>query len=419
MRRAFRRLALALAVLVCRGSVGAAAMQSKGKTSGATQQRVAKNVETSIRSGLGWLIRHQNPDGSWSANSLAAHCTSDPKCDVSKEKYDERLNAGVTALAVLAFLQTGHGPTSDVQIENPVADGATDVGDVVTKALEWLCKRQQLNGQFTPQRAFLYSEALAATALAEGFYRSRDERWKAPAQRAIDFVQSAQRLSPAGSGRWGWRYDSREQVEHDFVGRPAEELKKRVYDADTSVTGWCVRALQSATLAGLDVQPESTAGALAFIRWVSVDNGFVGYIDPKTAGATVTGKNDQFRYHPSVMSALALSVRTSVARDRLARAARVRRPEQRAQERQVLEAMGEGPDRRADPAAERRGGHVPPRRLARARSLVFRRRSDLHDRDQRAHALAGRQVARAARAHASTPSIRQLSPLPMPSSATR
>jgi len=50
-------------------------------------------------------------------------------------------------------------------------------------------------------------------------------------------------------------------------------------------------------------------GGLSYAKWVTADNGMVGYMDPKGAGATVTGKNDHYTYHPAVMSSLGMCVR--------------------------------------------------------------------------------------------------------------
>jgi hypothetical protein len=68
-------------------------------------------------------------------------------------------------------------------------------------------------------------------------------------------------------------------------------------------------ALKSAQISGLTVNPENMQGAMAFTKWVTGDNGLVGYIDPKGAGQSVTGKNDHFTYHPTVMSALGMCIR--------------------------------------------------------------------------------------------------------------
>ncbi len=74
-------------------------------------------------------------------------------------------------------------------------------------------------------------------------------------------------------------------------------------------------ALKSAELAGIAVPPESTAGALAFVRWVSRDDGLAGYLNPHAAGMEVAGFRDHYLHHPATMSALSMCVRTFLAHD--------------------------------------------------------------------------------------------------------
>lgn len=293
------------------------ASQTKGGSSPAPKPRnLSKSaIDDSITLGLCWLARHQNPDGSWSAMSFKARCSAEAPCHDVNETYHEFYDEGLTSLATLAFLDAGYGPESKKKLADPVAGKQHDAGAVVTKALEWLCKRQQPNGQFTDDRAYLYNEALATMALAETLRMTKNSRWKAPAQQGVEFIQRAQRPSPIGPTLWGWRYEPRDVVERDNKGDPSEAAAKLLFEADTSVTTWCVRALSTAKLAGLRVDPQCTAGALAYIKWVTADDGRVGYMDARAAGATVTGKNDQFQYHSAVMAALGIESRMLIGVD--------------------------------------------------------------------------------------------------------
>jgi hypothetical protein len=156
----------------------------------------------------------------------------------------------------------------------------------------------------------MYNEALAGMAVAEAYGLTQNRFWKEPAQKSMNFIMGAQRPNPTGQGLWGWRYASRQEIEGNNRGGSMDEAtKKELFDSDTSVTGWCIMALKSGKLSGLDIKEENLAGGVSFAKWVTADNGMVGYMDPKGAGATVTGKNDHYTYHPAVMSSLGMCIR--------------------------------------------------------------------------------------------------------------
>jgi hypothetical protein len=154
-------------------------------------------------------------------------------------------------------------------------------------------------------------------AVTEAFGLTQARFWREPAQKALNFIQAAQRPNPQGTGLWGWRYSSRQEIEqfHRGAGSQDAEMLKELYDADTSVTGWCIMALKSGILSGLQVSDESLKGGIAFSNFVTQlgadgkPTGLVGYLDAKGAGAKVTGPNDQYTYHPAVMSALGMCIR--------------------------------------------------------------------------------------------------------------
>lgn len=282
----------------------------KGRAGGPTE-----GTEKAVLEGLRWLIRHQNSDGSWSATNLKDRCDPAGPCYETKDEFHALYDEGLTALSLLCFLGAGYSHESKQTIVDTVQGKRHKVGEVIKNGLQWLTKRQDTDGHFTHDKAFMYNEALATMALAEAYGLTQNRYWKDPAQKGVDFIQRAQRPNPSGNGLWGWRYQSRMEVEDFRKTGTDSAAAKEVFDADTSVTTWCIMALKSAQLSGLTVKKESMDGALEFIKWVTADNGMVGYIDPKGAGATVTGKNDHFKYHPTVMSALGMCSRIFTSHD--------------------------------------------------------------------------------------------------------
>jgi hypothetical protein len=312
----------------------------KGRRTGVTQ-----GTELSVLEGLRWLLRHQNPDGSWAANSLNEVCTQGSPCwpptldgngkEIPRTNhYDE----GLTSLALLAFLGAGHGHDSRVKIVDTQMGKAYTLGDQVKKGLQWLRDRQNEDGSFSRER-FMYNEVLAAMALTEAYGLTQARAWKEPAQKAIDFLVAAQKKNPNGSGLWGWRYHARSIIEERKERGEIDdnEYAQLIYDADTSVTTWAVMALKSAQLSGLKVPEESMDGANAFIRYVTPRgkgdssapagnqtgaprdtgsyNGLVGYLDAARAGEKVTGPRDMFTYYPEAMSSLGMCSRIFINHD--------------------------------------------------------------------------------------------------------
>jgi len=59
-----------------------------------------------------------------------------------------------------------------------------------------------------------------------------------PAQKAVNFLCTAQKDSPIASGKWGWRYVTPQDV-NDRRSDYADDksFQAELHDADTSVTG--------------------------------------------------------------------------------------------------------------------------------------------------------------------------------------
>ncbi len=284
----------------------------KGRPGGPTQ-----GTDRAVLDGLRWLARHQNEDGSWSPATLNTVCPCDDPAYNPKKPYLNHYDTGLTGMALLCFLGAGFGHDAKQDLVDTAMGKRYKIGEIVKKGLQWLTKSQNPDGSFSRDTPFMYNEALAAMAVTEAYGLTQARFWRDPAQKALNYIAASQRPSPQGTGLWGWRYASRQSIEqfHRGAGSQDTELLKELYDSDTSVTGWCIMALKSGILSGLDVNEEGMKGGVAFSEFVTQlggdgkPTGKVGYLDAKGAGAKVTGANDQYIYHPAVMSALGMCIR--------------------------------------------------------------------------------------------------------------
>jgi hypothetical protein len=188
-----------------------------------------KLSEKAVDLGLDWLVRHQQPDGSWSFQ----HGPDDPgqlECPM-----------GATGLALLCFLGAGH-----THQQGPYRS-QVDMG------LKYLISHMEENNLGGWLRgtglATMYVQAIGAIALCESCSMTKDPKLRRPAQLTIDFIVKAQ--DPEGGG---WRYNIPQA-------------------GDTSVTGWQLMALQSARIAELNVPHLVFTKATRFLKTVEVDGG--------------------------------------------------------------------------------------------------------------------------------------------------
>ncbi|WP_164102519.1 prenyltransferase/squalene oxidase repeat-containing protein [Candidatus Laterigemmans baculatus] len=225
--------------------------------SGSTKQTLLSayggtaETEAAVQLGLEWLKRQQLSSGAWSL--------SGPYEDGAFA--ENRIAA--TAMALLAF--QGNGNTHQTG----------EYRETVKAAAEWLVAQQGRDGAFGhtggggaggmggmggmggggggggigrvggggggsrgsrrgqgfPPHQQLYSQAQATIAICELYAMTGDSWLHGPAQRAIEYAEWSQ------SSLGGWRYEPRR-------------------DADTSVTGWFMMALQSGRAGGLEVSDE-------------------------------------------------------------------------------------------------------------------------------------------------------------------
>lgn len=187
-------------------------------------------TQSAVMDALRWLARNQGRYGLWSLQG--------PYTDGAN---NENLEAA-TAMALLAFQGAGYTPLSDKS--GPFTDN-------VSKGWTALLGKQDASGNFFQSgqgTSQLYTQAFCTIALCELYGMTRDERYREPAQRAIDYCVSVQ--APEG----GWKY---------FPGT----------GSDLSVTGWFMMALQSGRMAGLNVPSKTLVNIGEFLDSVSHEYG--------------------------------------------------------------------------------------------------------------------------------------------------
>jgi len=288
-------------------------------------------TEEAVLEGLRWLIRHQNEDGSWGAETASSHCSPpDKPCIPAGTEIKPYYNTGLTGLALLCFLGQGISVGSKIEIVDTAMGKRHLAGDIVKRGVKWLIDHQDKEQGFFSDPDFstgMYNEALATMALCEAYGISRNRELKRPAQKGVDWLVAAQKVRLDATGgmpsdgsnpaRWGWRYLSKKHVDDALAGGTIDQTtyNELVQDVDISVTTWVVMALKSAKLVNLDVPSDVLPGALEYARYTTGQDGLVGYKSPYGAGEKISGAGDHFTYHTATMSALGMLVRTFVSHD--------------------------------------------------------------------------------------------------------
>ena len=182
--------------------------------------------EQAVLKGLRWLVKAQNPDGSWSKESRAS----------------------MTGLAVLAFLGHGELPTSP------------EFGPTVEKAINWILtngekSQGRLHMAATFNQSGVYEHAIVAYALGEYYTMSKDERAIELLKQAIGYILQGQ----GPDGGWMYSFDKTQ--------------------SDTSVSGWQIQALKAAHLSGLNISgvDEAMDKAMLNLKRVQGKQGGFGY----------------------------------------------------------------------------------------------------------------------------------------------
>ena len=188
------------------------------------QVGLTPRAQEAVRSGLEWLARTQNPDGSWSAWVGYKLNT-----DYRKERHAPEV--GVSGLAGIAFLANGHVP------------GRGRYGQAVTKAVDYVAGRVEPSGFITDNESRMYSHAFAGLFLAEVYGQTHRADLRERLGRVVKLLTAAQAHNEHG----GWRYD------------PASR------DADISLTVCQLQLLRAALNAGITVPKSVIDKAVEYV----------------------------------------------------------------------------------------------------------------------------------------------------------
>ena len=213
--------------------------------SAATRERMVNEgggnarSEQAVATGLEWLALHQAQDGHWSLHECDRFARDKPrpagkvsKCNCEPGST-HRSDVAATGFGLLPFLASG------ITHKAGKTTTSKDYGKTVEGAITWLISKQSnSNGSYTSD---MYAHGIATIAMCEAYGLSSDPRVKASAQRALNFIASAQ--DKAGGG---WRYS------------PGQA-------GDMSVTGWQLMALKSGQMAGLSVPKNTLKQAERFL----------------------------------------------------------------------------------------------------------------------------------------------------------
>ncbi|WP_435005245.1 prenyltransferase/squalene oxidase repeat-containing protein [Tundrisphaera lichenicola] len=187
-------------------------------------EQVTPETDRAIESGLEWLGKAQNSDGSYGSGAY-------------------RGNIAVTSLAGLAFMASGSSP------------GRGPYGAQIDKALQYVMDNTAPSGFIAVANAGthgpMYSHGFGALFLAEAYGMTRKPEIREKLTNAIRLIIDTQ------NNEGGWRY------------QPVRR------DADLSVTICQINALRAARNAGLFVPKETVDACIRYVKQSqNADGGF-------------------------------------------------------------------------------------------------------------------------------------------------
>jgi prenyltransferase beta subunit len=183
--------------------------------------------------GLQYLVRTQNPDGSWGDSSYG------------KEP-------AVVGLAVVSMLARGDDPNT----------GAFSVS--IRRGLDYILKNMNQKTGYIGRS--MYNHGFGTLALAEAYGMVDDARLGPALQQAVRLILNSQEKNPFGA----WRYSPESS------------------DADTTVSGAQLVALFAARNAGIAVPEEAIQKGLKFFAHCQTPDGGIGYTSASSPNAART-----------------------------------------------------------------------------------------------------------------------------------
>ncbi|MGE0480664.1 MAG: hypothetical protein AB7Q17_09350 [Phycisphaerae bacterium] len=221
-------------------------------------------TEDAVEHALRWLAAHQSPDGTWDRFNFNRRCPANDACTgAALVRTDDSLLAGVTGVALLAFLGAGY------------TDRDGPFPATVATAVDALLRMQRPDGGFSATRGMAgYNNAVATFALAEYHALTRDARVRLPLQRAVAHLAASQQALG------GW----------DYLADPESGR------CDTSITGWAVQALAAAKSGGIAVPPETLVRAALHLARATQPDGRIWYSDAGTGFRLDPGARPMYRF---------------------------------------------------------------------------------------------------------------------------
>jgi hypothetical protein len=222
-----------------------------------------ESSERAVELSLRWLASHQTAAGYWDADQHGSGQVKVDEQGVDRRYAGKNADAGITGLAVLAFLAAGYTHEEGEYAGN------------VERALLWLVRQQAENGYLGGQASHYakhYCHAMATYAMAEAYALQSDPttdlRLRDPIRRAVGYIISNQNPEDGG-----WRY-----------------LKGQI--SDMSMFGWQLMALKSAELAGIAVPSDTKQQMVKFLKARSLgqNKGLAGYRENEPPSPTMTAE---------------------------------------------------------------------------------------------------------------------------------